>query len=444
MKRFISSDKLILFLYFLSIIFIGSVLLSQDNVWKGINDLEYIDALFTSVSAVCVTGLITVNTADFNIAGQIIIMLLIQAGGLGIITFTTLFLTLPGRKISFRNQKIIKDYFIDSVEHEPRHIIRSIIILTIAAELIGSLLLFKAFSDADVSMPYFAALFHSISAFCNAGFSIFGNNLESFNNEVRVTIPIMGLIVFGGLGFVVIRDIYKKLFKKKRRLSLHSKIVLAMTVFLIIAGTFLVLLFERNGSLSGFTGSQRYMAALFQSITPRTAGFNLVPQETLSLPTKFITLIMMFIGGSPGSIAGGVKVTTFFLLLTLVFSHISEDGELTIARSRIGSIASIRAAVFVLKAIMFLGLSIFALTVTEVFLSSNPKSFLNIIFETFSAFGTVGLSLGITPLLTKAGKLVIIFTMFVGRVGLVSLVMRSPRPYHEKLIDYPKEEVMVG
>ena len=442
MARNISSEKLTLFSYFIILIIIGTIFLSFPAAWGGDEKLSFIDALFTSVSAVCVTGLITVDTAVYTIFGKIIILLLIQAGGLGIISFTTMYLALPRGRISLRSVGLIKNSYIDSVEHKAEHIIRSIVVTTIVIELLGAVFLFFGFSNLQGFERIFNALFHSVSAFCNAGFSLFSSNLEGYHSIPLVAYPVMILIVLGGLGFVVLTDVARK-FSSGGRLTFHSKLVFWITAALIVGGAALFFVFERTGSLTGLPAGEKITASFFQSITTRTAGFNTLPQENLRFSSKFIILAFMFTGGAPGSIAGGVKVTTVFLILYAAFRGVDNKGELRFGNRKIAGITVSHAHTFIMKAIIILFISILSLTISESALMDSDKSLLTIVFESFSAFGTVGLSLGITSKLTVLGKCVIIGTMFAGRVGLISIAIPVLKKWR-KAVDFPRGEVLIG
>lgn len=324
LRRFLT-EKGVLFLYFLGLIFLGSALLSLPGLYRP-GPLSYIDALFTAVSAVCVTGLITVNTADFTLPGQAVILLLIQFGGLGILTFATIYLVPRIKKVSFRHRRLIKEMFVDNVEYRPRAILRSVLGFTLGIELTGILLLFPLFARSGAEHPLFTALFHGISAFCNAGFSTFSDSLEGFAGNYPLQGILMGLIVSGGLGFVVLQDTARVVFRRSRRLSLHAFLVLAASLILWITGTLIYLLTERAGLLAGMGSGEKFLSALFQSVTNRTAGFNVLPQGELSLLSRLLTLPFMFVGGASGSIAGGIKVTTIALVVAAVFSDYEEKG----------------------------------------------------------------------------------------------------------------------
>ncbi len=420
----------------------GSLTLLLPSMWAGPEPLRYVDTLFTATSAVCVTGLITVDTAQYTRLGQTVILFLIQAGGLGIITFATLFLASPKKKISFVNTGIIKKYYIENIEFRALHIVRNIIIFTLALELAGAAFLCWGFKERAPDDILFVSIFHSVSAFCNAGFSTFSDNLEGFTGSRVVNFSVMGLIVGGGLGFLVIQDMGKKFRNPRKKLQLHSVLVLGTTLFLIAGGAVVYYLFERNHAFSGFSRAEAIMASLFQSVTTRTAGFDTVNQAMFSLPSQIFTLPLMLIGGSSGSTAGGIKTTTFFLILYSMLKGTDRKSEIRVGRFKISSETLDNAFIFTMKAILLICISIFCLSIAES-AAAEPKSFLEIVFECFSAFGTVGLSLGITAKLTAMGKLIIILTMFAGRVGLIAMaipfVRRDPGN-----IDYPKGEVLVG
>lgn len=439
--RFVPTSTIALFSYFIVTILIGSALLSIRGMWSGNERLRYIDALFTATSAVCVTGLITVDTALYSRLGQIVIAGLIQAGGLGIIVFTTLYLTATRGRMSFADRRLVRDYYVQSVEYEPKKIVRNVVVVTGAVELAGALVLSIGFRNMGVRHPVFTAVFHSISAFCNAGFSTFSNSLEGFANAHFVTIPIMLLIFTGGIGFVVLQDLGKSLVRRRHVVSVHAKVVLVGTVALVSIGAVAFLLLELGNHT---LGAHPWINATFQSVTPRTAGFNTVPQADLRLGSKLVTMVLMFIGGGPGSIAGGVKITPVFLLLAVVLVGADEHGEVRIFRRRMPESLVARAQLFILKAIMILVLAVLALSLTETLIAESPKSFLDIAFEATSAFATVGLSTGITPDLTGMGKIVIIMTMFAGRVGLISLALPSPGRFRCSGVDYPTGEVLLG
>jgi trk system potassium uptake protein TrkH len=445
MRNAVSSERVYLFFYFAGIILVGALILWLPFSWNGASRLAPIDALFTATSAVCVTGLITVDTAQYTLLGQTVIMLLIQFGGLGIITFSTIYLVRPRLKLSMTSYRVIKGYSLDSIESKPLYIVRQIVTVTLAIEAAGALVLFLGFRPTVGGRLLFTSIFHSISAFCNAGFSTFSANLEGYVGNVTVNLTIMGLIVLGGIGFVVLQDIGETVIMgRKRRLSLHSRSVLLITACLISIGAGIFFLFEHRSAYAVLRWPERVMAALFQAITPRTAGFDTVNQAGLTTSSKMFTLLLMFIGGASGSTAGGIKVNTFFIVTMLAVRGTDARGEVSVFKRKLPSKTVDNAVIFTLKALMLLFVAVFLLTVTERFFAQRQSLFIELVFETFSAFGTVGLSLGITPFLSVPGKLIIIATMFMGRVGLLALAIPVFRRIPITVLDYPQEEVMVG
>jgi trk system potassium uptake protein TrkH len=438
-------DRFILFSYFSGIILAGSGLLWLPLSWNGPQHLPYIDALFTATSAVCVTGLTSVDTSQYSGFGRTVLLLLIQFGGLGLITFMTMFLANPRGRISFTSRKLIGDYYVGSVEVNPRKIIRSVVVFTLAIELAGALCMLPVFRRAVGAGAGFYAIFHAVSAFCNAGFSLFPDNLERFVTNPVINLTIMGLIVCGGIGFVVIEDVAERLVGKRRRFTLHTRLVLAVTGVLIVGGAALYLAFETGNAYRDMGPLQKLMAALFQSITPRTAGFDTVNQATLTEPSKFFTMFLMYVGASPASTGGGIKTTTFFIVLTMILRGTGAHDDVHAFGRRVSSDSIARGMTYALRAFAVLALAIFVLTVSELLVRpSMDKQFLTVAFEVFSAFGTVGLSLGLTPSLTAVGKLIIILTMFAGRVGMAALAVSLPRRLPVRVVGVPEAEVLVG
>jgi trk system potassium uptake protein TrkH len=445
MKRPVRSERFYLFVYFIGTILAGAVLLWLPYSWKGQGRLSPLDALFTATSAVCVTGLVTVDTAQHTLFGQLVILLLIQFGGLGIITFSTLLLVRPRLKLSMTHYRVIKGFSLDSIESDPLSIVRQIVGSTLAIEALGAVALYFGFRATVPARRLFSAVFHSISAFCNAGFSTFSTNLEGYAGNATVSLTVMALIVAGGLGFVVLQDVGDTLILgRKRALSLHSRSVLTTSLILILAGAGLFFLFEHRLAYAALNLPQRVMAAFFQSVTPRTAGFDTVAQSGLTVSSRMLTLLLMLIGGASGSTAGGIKVNTFFIITLLAMRGADERGEVSAFRRKIPTKTVDNAVIFTLKALMLIFLVSFLLTVTERYFALEERRFIDYIFEAFSAFGTVGLSMGVTPGLSVPGKLLIIATMFMGRVGLLALAIPGGRRLPVHMLDYPEEEVMVG
>lgn len=441
MYRYTKSDSFHLLSYFVALILAGTALLCLPGSLSGPGlGLGPIDALFTATSAVCVTGLVTVDTSLFSRFGQIVILCLIQLGGLGIISFTSLMLIVPGRRLPFRRLRTIRSFSVDGVEHDPVKIVGSIVFFTVAIEAAGSLALYGLFAREGVADSWFASVFHSISAFCNAGFSTFPDSLERFSREPLVLLVVSVLIVTGGIGFIVLQDLERRLRGKKRNLSYHSRLVLSSTAVLILAGAAAFWFLEGDNAFGGMGPVDRAANALFQSITPRTAGFDAVRQAGLDPLSKFVTILLMFIGGAPGSIAGGIKLTTAFIVLMVMLKRANDRGEINALGRRLSQGTINSAVVYFIKAAFLLILAAGALSLTE---ASGAADFGRIAFEVSSAFGTVGLSLGLTASLSAAGKLVIIATMFSGRVGLLAFVFLGGATDDDRFV-YPEADILIG
>ncbi len=445
MRLRLALDKLLILAYFTGLILAGSALLALPGVWNGQGRLSYLDALFTATSAVCVTGLITVDTASYSVFGQALIGLLIQLGGLGIISFATLYIALPRRRISLLNRGMIKDLYMDEVESNPKTIIRHIVAVTFSFEALGFLVFFPRFRGAGTPRPAFDAAFHAVSAFCNAGFSTLPDNLERFAEDPWVTLAALSLLVSGGVGFLVLQDLGKAATDRRRRLSDHSRVVLGVSASLLAAAAVFFFFTERNHAFSGLSGRGKILAALFQAATPRTAGFNTVPQTALAASSLFAVLLLMFIGGSPGSTAGGVKTTTFFVLASAAFGRTDRRWGLKIRGRTLPPALALKSFGVLGKAVCIVFLSALALLAAESEgLAAGRFSFLEIFFEAVSAFGTVGLSLGVTARLGAVSKSVLILTMFAGRVGLFAMSLPSGRERVERFLEYPDANLMIG
>ncbi|QVK16826.1 TrkH family potassium uptake protein [Mycoplasmatota bacterium] len=438
---------------FALVILIGTVLLSlpisiQNTEVNQSFFQTVIDAFFTSTSAVCVTGLVVVDTGShWTIFGQIIIGLLIQIGGLGFMTFGTLFAFVIRKKISFRERLVMQEALNQFKLSGIVRIARNILIMTFTLEGIGAIILSTRFIPKyGPAKGIGFSIFHSVSAFCNAGFDLFGQygkfqSLTSYVHDPLINLVVMVLIITGGLGFTVIMEIFQK--RRFKKFSLHAKLVLRMTALLIIIGALGILLLEysNKASLGNMSFIDKILPSLFQGITPRTAGFNTLDFTTLTTGSVFLIMILMFIGGSPGSTAGGAKTTTIGVAIAMIFSVIKgkEDTELYGKKVPLDIIK--KAISIILLALGLIATVTLLLSITEV-----GVSFKDILFESISAFGTVGLSLGITPNLTNIGRVIIALTMFFGRVGplTVFLALAYRQGNKKKLIRYPEERVIVG
>lgn len=436
------NERTIIISYFILLIITGTFLLLLPGAWQGNHQLSFLDSLFTATSAVCVTGLIVVDTAQFSIFGKIVILMLIEAGGLGLVTFFAFFLTTPIKKFSIVNSSIIKDMFINELGTKPSVIIRKIVLTAFIIETIGTVLLYFSFKNAGIKEQLLlTSVFHAISAFCNAGFSTFSNSLENFSGNFLINLTIICLVVLGGIGFVVIQDVVALVKKRTHLLTMHTKIVLGITATLILMGAFVFFIQESNGAFAGLSIPKKMLAALFQSVTCRTAGFDTVSQVTYSSPSILFTIMLMFIGASPGSTGGGIKTTTFFIIVLVLVRRTYSDGSLIIGNRKISAEMLDRVFVIFLRALLIFLVSFILLVFIE---HERGLTILQLFFEVISAFGTVGLSLNITNLLSSLGKIVIICTMFMGRIGLFTMIINNAKDHPVKIYDVPDGNVLIG
>lgn len=437
-------EKSILFIFFISIIVVGSILLSLPFSWIDSSRSSIIDSLFTAVSAVCVTGLSTVDITNLSYFGKVVLIILIQIGGLGLITFSSMFLALPRKKLSIANSNIIKNYFTNEEIVDPKYIIKIVLRFTLTIELIGAVFLFISFKKYGISNPLFSSIFHSISAFCNAGFSTLPNGLTVFRDDVYGSVIFMLLIITGGMGFMVLQDLFDMIRGKDIKLLLHTKIMLISTSVLILSGALFFYISEfNNTTMEGLTWSQKILPSFFQSVTTRTAGFNTIDQGSMTMPSKVVSLGYMLIGGGSGSTAGGIKVTTAFLLLCVLIQGLDDKRGVKIFNRKISSLNLTKAAIFFCKAILLVFITIIGLLIAESFYG-NKFTFVQIAFESFSAIATVGLSLGITGDLSVISKIILVFTMFAGRIGLFSLIIPTNVVKLDRTVKYPVGEVLIG
>jgi len=398
---------------------------------------------FTSTSATCVTGLVVVDTGTYWSGwGKFIILFLIQFGGLGYMTIATFFLILLNRRVSLGQRMILKEGLNVSKLSGIMYFAKTTLVLVAGMEGLGTIILTLRFlRDFSLKRSITLGIFHSVSAFCNAGFDIMGGfkSFTGYTNDLTVDLTVMALIVTGGIGFYVLWGL---IHPAKRKLSLHTKIVLKTTLYLILIGAGLVLLFEwRNPqSIANLPLRGKILSSFFQSITSRTAGFSTIPMSHLHQSTLLVLMFLMFIGGSPGGTAGGIKTTTFVLVVALIINSIRGNGKTIIGRRTINR-------EIVLRAVFVFGFAISVITISTIIILSlqgNEFTFLQVVFEVFSAFGTVGLSSGITPHLSPISRLVIIATMFIGRVGPISLIISMMGRKRAPHIGYPEEKIAIG
>ena len=432
---------------FAVVILLGAILL-----WlpfsAGRNPISFVDALFTSASAVCVTGLTVLDLGtDLTFGGQIVTLFLFQVGGLGIITFSVVLFGLMGRSISFRGREIVQSTFLHTPRRDFIVIVKWVLLSTFIIEGMGTIFLFVRFSqDFSPGHAFYQALYHAVSAFNNCGYSLFSDNLAAYQSDVIVNLTVAGLIILGGIGFIVQYEVVSRLRGLQKKLSIHTRVVLMTTAILLLVGASFFYLFEMNHILKGASLKTQLLTSFFQSVTPRTAGFNTVDIGQLTNATILVMMILMFIGASPGSTGGGIKTTSFALLMLMIWNRFkgSEDVNVfnrTIPREILmRTIAIIFASAF--SICLITSVLLFTGGVGNLHPTQSRHFFVEYLFETISAFGTVGLSMGITAKMDDIQKLAIILMMFAGRVGPLTLAFSwySSR----RSITYAEESVMVG
>jgi len=438
---------------FLGAILVGSLILTLPQATVAGVGTPFVDALFMATSAVCVTGLVVLDIGtQYTLFGQLVILSLIQAGGLGIMTFAALTTAFAGRRLRIRDQVALQGTLDAEAIGNIRQTIRAIFVSTFLLEALGSLALFIRWrpETPDPWEAAYWAAFHAISAFCNAGFSLFADSLVRYAGDPAVVVTVTSLIILGGLGFPVLAnltDVFRKtpVFRLQApirrglgRLTLHSKAALAVTGLLLLGTMGLLLVLEWGNTLAGRPLPEKILIAYFQAVTPRTAGFNTVPIASLAPAGLFLLMLLMFIGGCPGSTAGGIKTTTVGVTVATLRAFLRNRERVELFERTIPQSLVNKATALTLVALGALALAIFGLTLTE------SGSFISLAFEAVSAFGTVGLSMGITPSLSDAGKLIVSATMFVGRIGPLTLVLAMAERPAAAPITYPTDRVMVG
>ena len=431
----------ILALGFIAVIVIGGIILSLPISSRSGEPTNFLDSIFTSTSAVCVTGLITLNTSThWNTFGQTVIMTLIEIGGLGFMSFAVLISLILRKKITLRERLIMQEAMNTFSIQGLVRMVKYVLIFTVSVQFFGALLLSTQFvPEYGISRGVFYSIFHSISAFCNAGFDLFGTSLVTYSSNSVVILVISALIIIGGLGFTVLLELYD--FKGIKKLSVHAKLVIITTLILIFGGTILMLIFEFNNtqSIGNMSLSDKLLNSFFASVTPRTAGFNSVQTTGMTLASKILTVILMLIGGSPGSTAGGLKTVTCGILVLTVISVIKgrEDTEVFGRRFT-------KEIIYKAFTIVFIGLSLvigvtMILSYTEV-----GASFIDLLYESASALGTVGLTLDLTPNLTPIGKVLIMIMMYLGRVGPLTVMLAVTRNRKKSGYKYPEGKILIG
>jgi len=427
---------------FMLAIIIGTLILMLPIATTNEKGLDFLTALFTIASAICVTGLSVINVSkELNVFGQITLLMFIQLGGLGIMTFSSFIFMLIGKKITYEERELLKEE--RNVEDNGGIIgfLRKVILTVFTIEIIGAIFLTFSFArEMPLKKAIYFGIFHSISAFCNAGFSLFSQGLEGYSSNILMNVTVAYLIIIGGIGFTVINSIIDSVRHRRNKLDLTSKVAVTITTILTVIGMVFFFIFEykNNGTIGNMSLGKKILASFFQSVTTRTAGFNTVPIGNLTESSTLMFCILMFVGASPGSTGGGIKTTTIGVIIFYVIGIIRKKEKVSIFNRRIGWEILNRAIVILVLAIAYV------LTITLIILSIENLTFNQAIFEVVSAFGTVGLTLGVTPDLGVISRLLIIITMFIGRLGPMTFALAFGGTNEIEKISFPKENIIVG
>lgn len=445
-RKTIYTPVQILALGFAIVIFIGAVLLSLPIASQSGKITPFIDCIFTSTSAVCVTGLVTLDTGTYwTYFGKTVIMVLIEIGGLGFMSVTTLVFLILGKRITLKGRLIMQEAMnVNSLQGLVK-MAKYVLIFTFSVEGIGAVLFSTQFiPEFGIAKGIYYSIFHSVSSFCNAGFDLMGNfnSVTAYADNAVVILTISALIVIGGLGFYVWVEIYN--YKGIKRLSLHSRVVIYTTLVLIVGGAILMFIFEMNNpsTMKGMSIKGKFLSSIFASITPRTAGFNSISTTEMTTAGKFLTIILMFIGGSPGSTAGGIKTATAIIIFMTIVSVVRGREDTEILQRRIN-----KGLVYKSFAIAAIGLTLVIVVTMILSITEQPNiPFEYFLYEATSAFATVGLTLGLTTKLTFAGKVIIALTMYAGRVGPLTIILALAKSKNSKsgTIKYPEGKILIG
>lgn len=424
---------------FLAILFPAAILLTLPVF--SVTGLGIVDALFTATSAISVTGLGVVDTGQhFTVAGKILLMLLMQIGGLGQMTLSAVLLYMFGFRISLRQQALTKEELGQGKAVNLRRLVKHIIIFSMLAELIGAIILaIRWVPELGWSEGIFYAIFHAISAFNNAGFSLFSDSMMSFVGDPLVNFTIAGLLIFGGLGFTVISDLSRNGHRGFNHLQLHSKVMVTATPLLLFIGAVLFWLLERNNpaTFGALSQGEQWLAAFFQSASARTAGFNSVDLSQFTQPALLVMLVLMLIGAGSTSTGGGIKVSTFVVAIAATWTFLRQQNQIELFRRAIPWQTVTKCLAIIVVSGLLLLVAMFLLMLTE------QAKFEVVMFETISAFATVGLTAGLTAQLSEPGKLIMVVVMIIGRIGPLTLVYMLARP-KPSLLKYPQGYVFAG
>lgn len=431
----------ILSLGLLSLIMLGTLLLLIPAATAPGQKTDFFVALFTATSAACVTGLVVVDTGThWSIWGQAIILFLIQVGGLGFMTLFTLFAIILGRTIGFRERLVIQQSLNQFTVSGVVRLVRYVAAFSFTLEgLFAIVLIAKFLPDMPIGQAIWFGVFHAVSAFNNAGFDLFGGfaSMTAFHSDPVITLGITTMVILGGLGFTVLSDIHQQ--RNFRKLSLHSKLVLTVTGVLLVIGTVVILIMEYNNALRELSPIGKVLASYFQAVTSRSSGFTTISMDEFGLATQFFTIILMFIGAGPGSMGGGIKVTTFAVLFLAVLALARNKEDIAVYNRRLPQKQVLKSLVILLLALTWIAVLTMLLSITE------KADFMVILFEAVSASAIVGLSLGLTPELSDTGRVLVSISMFAGRIGPLTLAFALAQQTRRKQgIRYPEEPLLIG
>lgn len=444
MKKIKLSPYILILLSFAIMMFLGALLLCLPFAQISGKSGNFLENLFTATSALCVTGLVVNDISiTYTIFGKIVILILIQLGGLGVLTVSSMVILSISRKMGYYTKKIVSEDINYNILTEIPRYLKNVSIVVFGIEFVGAVLLFFEFSK---KLPFIQAvgysIFHSVSAFCNAGFALFSNNMENYTGNILINFVITSLIILGGLGFAAILDVYNVIKKTRRKLSTSTHLAIVMTIFLICFGAIMTFILEysNKGTIGNLSLHDKLLSSYFQSVTLRTAGFQTVDLATLTTPTIIIYLFLMFIGASPGSTGGGLKTTTLGILLLGVMNAITGREDIEYRRRRLSWQTFNKACAILMLSLFYIFVMIIIMSIFD-----SSKGFLPLLFELISAFGTVGLSMGITAKLSIISKLIIILTMYIGRVGPLTIMYAlSKKKCREGKYKYPEETILIG
>lgn len=438
------SPYMTILLSFMVVTILGGILLSLPISMRYGKSVKLIDGFFIATSAICVTGLSSIDIGSvYNIFGQMVILVLIQLGGLGVITFTSVIIIMISKKIGYYTKKIVKEDINIDTTFKIEEYVKKVIFSVILIEFIGAIILFFEFiKKFNFLKAVYYSFFHSISAFCNAGFSLFPDNLYRFKNSFLINITIPLLIFLGGIGFSTILNCYNVLRKKEKRLTSTTKLSIKISIFLVIIGmvAMFILEYSNKSTIGNLSFGQKLEASFFQSVTTRTAGFNTISILGLKRSTSLLFVILMFIGASPGSTGGGIKTTTIGLIILGTLATLKNKDTIEYDKRSVSWRIYSKAITVLFISLIYTTICVFLLILFE-----RNKNLLDLVFEVFSAFGTVGLSRNLTPSLADISKFILIVTMFVGRVGPLTIALALSKSNLKKgRYTYPQENILIG